>query len=589
MRVLASLLLLKTFLVLVAAASDFECGQRKVDTVFLVHHGREAKEGHWPWHAAILHRYQSTFSYTCGGSIIDRNTILTAAHCLITPNGFIAVDRLSVQVGRTRLYVGDGRSRSYEPDRFIIHPQFEHDEVHDDIALIKLATDIEFTDFIQPVCLWNRGVGESEFVGQVGSVVGFGLSETDEVSDYLREAQIPVVSFATCVESNRETFGQKLTKQMYCAGSRDGVSACNGDSGGGMFFELDNAWYVRGLVSFTPSRKGVAKCDPYEYTVYTDVAKYLDWIRQGHNQAQSTLVSPIGSLAKSNPKLSLLNLDICGFNSYPFRKESTKPVFLNYPWIAMVEYANGRARETRTLCHAVLISEWYLLTTAHCVAGPSDKHKLLGVRLGDYDLSTTTDCVELEGQRRCAPPLQIVAVDKIIVHEQYNTPNYANDIALLKLRDRAKITQDNIKPVCLPVTKKLRETQPNVYVLTGWSKGSPLLRRSAPTHQNRDKCRQQYLEQKITVALDGGQICAFQKSEVGAPCNFSASAAPLQVVQNIEGSDRYVLQGLLSFGSSRCTSDLPEVYTNVNAYVDWIMGKIESQEEPSFVERLVFT
>ncbi|KFB41230.1 hypothetical protein ZHAS_00008896 [Anopheles sinensis] len=67
---------------------------------------------------------------------------------------------------------------------------------------------------------------------------------------------------------------------MFCAGGKNNVSACNGDSGGGMFFNIDGTWYLRGIVSFSPSRPEVDKalCDITKPTVFTDVSKYQDWL-----------------------------------------------------------------------------------------------------------------------------------------------------------------------------------------------------------------------------------------------------------------------------------------------------------------------
>lgn len=69
---------------------------------------------------------------------------------------------------------------------------------------------------------------------------------------------------------------------LYCF---TGTSACNGDSGGGMYFPLKGSdgvdtWHLRGIVSVSvPAENGVT-CDPYNYVVFTDVARYLNWIEQ---------------------------------------------------------------------------------------------------------------------------------------------------------------------------------------------------------------------------------------------------------------------------------------------------------------------
>lgn len=66
---------------------------------------------------------------------------------------------------------------------------------------------------------------------------------------------------------------------MIC--SHSGTSTCNGDSGGGMYFQDSGIYRLRGIVSIAKSRSGVENfCDPNEYVVFTDAAQYLDWIHE---------------------------------------------------------------------------------------------------------------------------------------------------------------------------------------------------------------------------------------------------------------------------------------------------------------------
>lgn len=57
-----------------------------------------------------------------------------------------------------------------------------------------------------------------------------------------------------------------------------GTSVCNGDSGGGMVFVRNHRWYLRGIVSLTVAKDGLRVCDTRHYVVFTDVAKYSDFI-----------------------------------------------------------------------------------------------------------------------------------------------------------------------------------------------------------------------------------------------------------------------------------------------------------------------
>lgn len=63
-----------------------------------------------------------------------------------------------------------------------------------------------------------------------------------------------------------------------------GTSVCGGDSGGSMTFKEDDVYYIRGIVSQSPSKINhitqQLECDTREYAIYTDVAVYLQWIEE---------------------------------------------------------------------------------------------------------------------------------------------------------------------------------------------------------------------------------------------------------------------------------------------------------------------
>ncbi len=64
-----------------------------------------------------------------------------------------------------------------------------------------------------------------------------------------------------------------------------GTNVCNGDSGGAMIFEENGVYYIRGIVSVSMARNDSREdkrilCDPNEYVIFTDVAKYLSWIEE---------------------------------------------------------------------------------------------------------------------------------------------------------------------------------------------------------------------------------------------------------------------------------------------------------------------
>lgn len=100
---------------------------------------------------------------------------------------------------------------------------FNTSSLANDIAIIRLATKADFNDYVQPICLWDPNKEDiSSVVGKYGTVVGFGITENNQVSYVLRQATIPVVDLTTCLESDRSFFGQFLSDSTFCAGYTNG-------------------------------------------------------------------------------------------------------------------------------------------------------------------------------------------------------------------------------------------------------------------------------------------------------------------------------------------------------------------------------
>uniref|UniRef100_A0A182N384 Peptidase S1 domain-containing protein n=1 Tax=Anopheles dirus TaxID=7168 RepID=A0A182N384_9DIPT len=414
------------------------CGVRKVKINKLLFGGRQVQNGKWPWHASISHKREAFFELVCGGSIIDKRTVLTAAHCLFEDRALISPARVLVHVGRTHLHIVDSRSRSYIPDQLILHPGYRQDDVQDDIALVRLGTEIQMSEYIQPVCLWPIGFDHEHVTRKLGSVLGFGLYNESRMSDSLLEAQVPVVDLVECLESNRPSFGPSISSRMLCAGARNRVGPCNGDSGGGLFFQLNSVWHIRGIVSFAPSLNGEAICDPTQYTVYMDVSKYIGWIWGTYNENIQAAKERMARL-ESKQKASLETIN-CGT---PYRRKLSggRGEGHAFPSTALIEYIGKLHPYAETSCHALIISNWHLLTTASCVVDARDNDLEISVKfLRNFHNMSKEIHDEHEPYRKF--------VSRIIIHDQYDTFGYG-DIALLKLHKQIKFGT-YVAPICLP-------------------------------------------------------------------------------------------------------------------------------------------
>lgn len=186
-------------------------------------------------------------------------------------------------------------------DEVIVHRDYNPVMYTTDIGLLRLKRNITYNSFIKPVCLYNRTVDISTFYGREGKVTGWGFNRDGVISNVLNYLEVPVVSQKMCSQRNVQFNGVLAVGESFCAGHADGTSwkifkricllitdsfsfagnsVCNGDSGGGLVFAEGPRYYVRGIVSISAQRRNLLLCDPNQYSVFTDVSKFLNWIRQ---------------------------------------------------------------------------------------------------------------------------------------------------------------------------------------------------------------------------------------------------------------------------------------------------------------------
>ncbi|XP_020789112.1 chymotrypsin-like elastase family member 2A [Boleophthalmus pectinirostris] len=230
--------------------------------------GVDARPKSWPWQVSLQYQSGGSFYHTCGGTLISRDWVLTAAHC-------IGSRTYRVYLGKYNLEQNEAGSIAISPGKIIVHENWDSARIRNDIALIKLATPVNYSDSIMPACLPPRGdVMPNNYPCYV---TGWGRLWTGgPIADTLQQALLPVVDHATC--SRSDWWGTLVTTNMICAGGDGEVSSCNGDSGGPLNCKgSDGAWDVQGIVSFGSS----LGCNyPKKPSVFTRVSTYIDWINK---------------------------------------------------------------------------------------------------------------------------------------------------------------------------------------------------------------------------------------------------------------------------------------------------------------------
>ncbi|EDW80481.1 uncharacterized protein Dwil_GK11557 [Drosophila willistoni] len=225
--------------------------------------GQTATEGQFP-HQVGLSFSASGSSWWCGGSIIDSQWVLTAAHCT---SGASSVTIYYGATVRTKAQF----TQTVTSSNFIQHASYNSVILSNDISLIKTPS-VTFSSLVSKVQLPSIASSYSTYVGSQVIASGWGrLSDSaTSVATNLQYAYFEVISVATC----QSTYGSlSVTSKVICIATPNKTSTCQGDSGGPLI--LASNGLLLGVTSFV-HRDG---CESGAPAGFTRVTSYLDWIK----------------------------------------------------------------------------------------------------------------------------------------------------------------------------------------------------------------------------------------------------------------------------------------------------------------------
>ena len=232
--------------------------------------GIAVPNGKYPFMAALLDKRRPGDAFDqlfCGGTLIDKDNVLTAAHCLVNAKP----DKLQVVVGRTALNQNRGQLRSVS--RRFIHPRYNGNGY--DAAVLKLSRPVKG---IKPIKLATAKQNNLEKPGHILRAAGWGVVKQrpgpfDIRPKRMQEVSVPVVSDSRAKRAYQSQ-GLKYLPSLQVAAGKKGKGACFGDSGGPL---LDSG--SRTQVGITSH--GAGGCGQARYpAVYTEVnnAQIGKWI-----------------------------------------------------------------------------------------------------------------------------------------------------------------------------------------------------------------------------------------------------------------------------------------------------------------------
>ncbi|KAM9307675.1 acrosin-like [Gastrophryne carolinensis] len=244
--------------------------------------GRDATPGSWPWLVSIQQPMDyEGFDYVhlCGGSLLNTQWVLTAAHCFRGHQ--IDFHSWRLVVGAHQLSKLGSETQIRRIARKIEHERYEAKSEKNDIALLFLDKPVTFSKYIQPACL--PGISATLKYMTECFIVGWGVlkEESYEASDVLQEAPVEMLSLKKC--NSTMWYSGAVGVYNLCAGYEEGgIDSCQGDSGGPLMCrEPSKTFFVVGITSW-----GSGCAQARSPGIYTSTQYYISWI-SSHTGARS--------------------------------------------------------------------------------------------------------------------------------------------------------------------------------------------------------------------------------------------------------------------------------------------------------------
>ncbi|XP_039442600.1 trypsin-1-like [Culex pipiens pallens] len=201
---------------------------RKQDPDRRIVNGQEATLGQFPYQVFVDYQ-RNGGSYSCGGSILNSNNVLTAAHCVWRAEGGIVI------AGAHNRRIEEPTQQRIPFAKVYYHADYTEQRFRNDIAVVRLIRHITFNNRVQPVLL--PALGDNQCLAVWGNP-------------------------------------ESIQDQNLCLSTAGETSTCQGDSGGPLTVMDGGRTMQVGIVSFGHSSGCVSKYPK----VFARVTYYLDWI-----------------------------------------------------------------------------------------------------------------------------------------------------------------------------------------------------------------------------------------------------------------------------------------------------------------------
>jgi secreted trypsin-like serine protease len=258
----------------------------------------------------------------CGGTLLNSQHVLTAAHCIYSSTGYQLFTSVVPQLQNETDFPNSVLQRVMVSEIYF-PSSYNHSTLANDIAILKLASPITAVSSYATLAVpANESNYRQTSPTQVFYAVGHGNTQTNvDASTNLQRTQLQYVPNANCnVYTNANT-----SANLCMTGAATVVydnATCQGDSGGPLYWDDSGSFIQVGVTSFGPQTCG----DPTitANSVFTEVSDHQAWINsvlsggetpkvQATEASRNSFLNPSSGGGGGGGSLGLAFLTLLGF------------------------------------------------------------------------------------------------------------------------------------------------------------------------------------------------------------------------------------------------------------------------------------
>merc|ERR1712076_236535 len=278
------------------------CGCAPVSSTDRIVGGKEVNpKGKLPYQVMFFPCAPSGQCGLCGGTIVNKKFVITAAHCWDS-----RMTNLRVIVGEHNVFcdgVNEG-GKVINVKKATMHPDYNKKTTDNDIAVLELSEELTFTDKVKPACLPSSASkdysGTASTISGWGGTIGYGPKDQQPKQCGLKESMVKILGAkdkkcTRVLRTRSDPSGTAKSNIKMCAWAKD-TDTCQGDSGGPLTVPENGKYTLVGVVSYG---WGCASNTP---GIYARVQGFLPWIKSLISSGECSGSSSGGSSSSTTAK-----------------------------------------------------------------------------------------------------------------------------------------------------------------------------------------------------------------------------------------------------------------------------------------------